>query len=294
MEYIDKSHFLGREQEIDRNFLEECFNEDSKSFYPEIDTDQSYSNFSNRTYRKGTDGWERLLLEEQDGRCCYCMKKLQVGALNIEHVIPRNIQAKDDGEEFAKYINASPFLEQNVELASDFAKKQFTNKEELSEVTKFPHRIALPNLLASCNGKFGKPSDGCCCNNARSNDYLLPLMLMPEAKQHIRYDRRSGIIVMYPEEKSWEKLLQTLNDDTYKEIRLLWYKAWLHKDKIKLESLADYDTKERTLFLNLIFDVDNFTQISEEYQKYAGILTGDSTYWKLFLDFDWFFNYNWT
>lgn len=50
MEYIDKSHFLGREQEIDMNFLKDCFDEDSKSFYPEIDTDQSYSNFSNRTY----------------------------------------------------------------------------------------------------------------------------------------------------------------------------------------------------------------------------------------------------
>ncbi len=227
MEYIDKSHFLGREREIDRIFLEDCFDKDSLSFYPEIDTDQSYANFSNRTYRKGIDGWEHLLLQEQN------------------------------------------------------------------DVTKFPHRIALTNLLASCNGKFGKPQDGCCCNNARSNDYLLPLMLMPEVDQRIKYDKHSGLIMLYPKEKSWEKMLQTLNDGTYKEIRVLWYKAWLHKDEFQLESLVHYDTKERILFLNLIFDVDNFTKISEEYQKYAGILTGDSVYWKLFLDFDWFYNYNW-
>lgn len=293
MEYIDKSHFLGREQMIDRAFLKDCFDEDSLSFYPEIDTDQSYSNFSNRTYRKGVNGWEHLLLEEQHDRCCYCMKKLKVGALNIEHVIPRNIQAKDKQEEFNKYINASSFLKQNVELASDFAKRQFTNKEKLSEVSKFPHRIALPNLLASCNGKFGKPNIGCCCNNARSNDYILPLMLMPEVRQRIKYDKHSGLVVLYPEEKSWEKMLQTLNDGTYKEIRVLWYKTWLHKDNIKLEPLVDYDTKERILFLKKIFDVDNFTKISEEYQKYAGFPTEDSTYWKLFLDFDWFYNYNW-
>lgn len=44
MEYIDKSLFLNREQEIDRNFLKDCYDEDSQSFYPEIDSDQSYSN----------------------------------------------------------------------------------------------------------------------------------------------------------------------------------------------------------------------------------------------------------
>lgn len=293
MEYIDKSRFLNREQEIDRNFLKDCYDEDSQSFYPEIDSDQSYSNFSSRIYRKGIDGWEHLLLKEPNGRCCYCMRRLHVGALNIEHVIPRNIQTNEQMEVFAKYTNVSSFLEQNVELASEFAKKKFTNKDELSEIEKFPHRIALSNLLASCNGKFGKPSDGCCCNNARSNDYLLPLILMPEISKRIRFDKFSGLIVLYPEEKSWEKLLQTLNDGTYKEVRLLWYKAWLHKDKIKLEALGDYNTKERVLFLNLIFDVDNFTKISEEYQKYAGILTGDNTYWKLFLDFDWFYSYKW-
>ncbi len=293
MEYIDKSHFLGREREIDRIFLEDCFDKDSLSFYPEIDTDQSYANFSNRTYRKGIDGWEHLLLQEQNDRCCYCMKRLHAGALNIEHVIPRNIQATDQEEELRKYTNASQLLKQNVELSSEFAKRHFANKEALSEVTKFPHRIALTNLLASCNGKFGKPQDGCCCNNARSNDYLLPLMLMPEVDQRIKYDKHSGLIMLYPKEKSWEKMLQTLNDGTYKEIRVLWYKAWLHKDEFQLESLVHYDTKERILFLNLIFDVDNFTKISEEYQKYAGILTGDSVYWKLFLDFDWFYNYNW-
>lgn len=60
MEYIDKSRFLNREQEIDRNFLKDCYDEDSQSFYPEIDSDQSYSNFSSRIYRKGIDGWEHL------------------------------------------------------------------------------------------------------------------------------------------------------------------------------------------------------------------------------------------
>lgn len=29
MEYIDKNRFLNREQEIDRNFLKDCYDEDS-------------------------------------------------------------------------------------------------------------------------------------------------------------------------------------------------------------------------------------------------------------------------
>lgn len=224
MEFIDKRPFLEQEQKMDVEFLKDCYNEDTQSFYPSVNSDQSYSNFSSKKYRKGIAGWENLLLQEQHDRCCYCMRRLKSPALNIEHVIPRNLKANDTHNEFAKYTENSKWLADNVELDSDFAKRNFKSVQDIERVKIFPHRIALANLLASCNGKFEEVSSGCCCNNARSNDYLLPLMLMPEVKERIVYDGISGAVAIYPKDESWVKMLQTLNDDTYKEIRILWHK----------------------------------------------------------------------
>lgn len=195
----------GKEREIDIAYLQDCFNDESHSFYPEIDSDQSYSNFSSKKYRKGVDGWENLLLLEQNGRCCYCMRKLDNCARNIEHVVPRNINTENPEEEFQKYAKAASIIEDNVILASNFTKTKFEDSEDIRKAVKMPHRIALQNLLVSCNGKFGTPSSGCCCNNARSNDFLQPLMLMQDGANKVYYDGISGVVTNYPFEPSWGK-----------------------------------------------------------------------------------------
>lgn len=293
MEYIDKTPFIKKEREINTAYLQDCFNKECRIFYPEIDTDQSYANFSAKKYRKGIDGWENLLLLEQKGRCCYCMRKLDNCARNIEHVIPRNIDPDNPQEEFKKYTQASATLDANVMLASDFSKIKFNSTEDIAKTTKMPHRIALQNLLVSCNGKFGSPSSGCCCNNARSNDYLLPLMLMPNVTNKVIYDGISGVVVISPQEPSWEKMVEMLNDDTYKEVRVLWHKIWKHKDKIDLDSFESFEGRDRIIFLKTIFDVDNFLNIPEEYKKYAGVVENNDIYWQLLMDFDWFLSYDW-
>lgn len=293
MEYIDKNPYLEKEREIDIAYLQDCFNDESHSFYPEIDTDQSYSNFSSKKYRKGVDGWENLLLLEQNGRCCYCMRKLDLCARNIEHVVPRNINTGNPEEEFQKYAKAACIIEDNVILASDFTKTKFEDSEDIRKAAKMPHRIALQNLLVSCNGKFGNPSSGCCCNNARSNDFLQPLMLMQNGANKVYYDGISGVVAIYPFEPSWGKMLETLNDDTYKEIRVLWHKIWKHKDGIDLDAFESYEGRDRIILMKTIFEVDNFLNIPDEYKKYAGVTDKNSLYWKLLMDFDWFLTYEW-
>ena len=278
---------------MDVEFLKDCYNEDTQSFYPSVNSDQSYSNFSSKKYRKGIAGWENLLLQEQHDRCCYCMRRLKSSALNIEHVIPRNLKANDTHNEFAKYTENSKWLADNVELDSDFAKRNFKSVQDIERVKIFPHRIALANLLASCNGKFEEVSRGCCCNNARSNDYLLPLMLMPEVKERIVYDGISGAVAIYPQDESWVKMLQTLNDDTYKEIRILWHKIWEFNQELDIETVRGYLLKDRIIFFKKIFNLNNFENIPNEYHKYTGLPDGDCTYWNLLMDFDWFFTYKW-
>lgn len=293
MEYIDKNPYLEKEREFDIAYLQDCFNDESHSFYPEIDTDQSYRNFSSKKYRKGVDGWENLLLLEQHGRCCYCMRKLDNCARNIEHVVPRNINTENPGEEFQKYAKAASIIQDNVILDSDFTKTKFEDTEDIRKAVKMPHRIALQNLLVSCNGKFGNPRSGCCCNNARSNDFLQPLMLMQDGANKVFYDGISGVVAIYPFEPSWEKMLETLNDDTYKEIRVLWHKIWKHKDDIDLNAFESYEGKDRIILMKTIFEVENFLNIPDEYKKYAGVADKNSLYWQLLMDFDWFLTYEW-
>ncbi len=293
MKFIDKEPFLKREEILVIQYLKDCFNEDLHTFYPCIDSDQSYANFSSPKYRKGAAGWEHLLLLEQKGRCCYCMRRLKPGAFNIEHVIPRNMKTQKPKEEFQKYTAASKWLANHVELDSDFAAIHFTCTEDIEKVVRFPHRIAVANFLASCNGKFSEIGRGCCCNNARSNDYLLPLMLMPNVHERMVYDGLSGCVAVFPIEQSWEKMLQVLNDDTYKEIRILWFKASKHKECIEGKDIKSFQLKDRILFMKEIFEEQNFENIPCEYHKYAGVPFDDSTYWNLFADFDWFLTYKW-
>lgn len=293
MEFIDKGPFLKQERQLDVKFLKDCYDEKTHSFYPRVDIDQSYSDFSSKKYRKGIDGWENLLLQEQHGRCCYCMRRLHTTALNIEHVIPRNLKADNPHAEFAKYTAHSKWLADNVQLDTDFVNKDFKTIQDIENVKAFPHRIALANLLVSCNGKFEEISSGCCCNNARSNDYLLPLMLMPEVKERMVYDGVFGTVAIYPQDESWTKMLQMLNDDTYKEIRVLWYKIWKYDKDLDLKTIRDFQLKDRIKFFKKIFDQRNFESIPNEYHKYTGFPSGDSTYWDLLMDFDWFLTYEW-
>ena len=293
MEYINKIPYIERERHIDIAYLQDCFSKDDGSFYPDIDSDQSYSNFSSKKYRKGVYGWENLLLLEQNKRCCYCMRNLDNCARNIEHVIPRNIVGDNYKEEFLKYTKASDFLRDNVMLSLDFSKIRFGSSKEIAEEKRMPHRIALQNLLVSCNGKFGNPKSGCCCNNARSNDFLQPLMLMPNGNKNIFYDGISGVVAIYPNEPSWAKMLEMLNDDTYKEIRVLWYKIWNFNQRLNLKTVKDFQLKDRIMFFKEIFNQNNFEEVPNEYHKYTGLPDGNSTYWNLLMDFDWFYTYNW-
>ena len=50
---------------------------------------------------------------------------------------------------------------------------------------------------------------------------------------------------------------------------------------------------EYQTWVKKIFNLNNFENIPNEYHKYTGLPNGDSTYWNLLMDFDWFFTYKW-
>lgn len=284
--YIDKTDSrLHSTESADRLFLQDCFDEETREFHPRIGSEELYKSFSGRKYRKGLAGWEHLLASQQGGRCCYCMRRL--GKSNIEHIIPRNMDAATEREQFTRYTSCVPLLADSVELTKDFALRQFSSKKEIAHTPKMPHTIALTNLLVSCNGKFDEVSDGCCCNGRRGNEYLTPLMLMPEAQNRVRYDSKSGAMYVYPEEPSWKKTVDLLNEDTYKEVRRLW--RCIAKSHADTSGIGGFGIKRRILFIKDILATDNFEDTPEEYRKYAW----SDSYWRLLADFDWFGSYEW-
>lgn len=292
MKYIDKAPYRAAERQYVVDFLQQCFSQETNGFYPAIDSDQLYQNFSHRSFRKGSSGWEQLLLQEQEQRCCYCMRRLQPSSLNIEHVIPRNLPPATARAEFQQYTHAAPVLAREVMLSADFAQIPFQSPAAIAQEPKMPHRIALANLLASCNGKNEEsPLEGCCCNNYRGHDYLLPLMLMPEVAERVSYDGKEGLIRITPSESSWEKIISLLNKDTYKEIRKIWYKIATRTTLSDATALVNYQLRERIDLFKQAFSTDNFEKLPEYLHKYISFHDPRLTYWHLLLSFDWFFCY---
>lgn len=329
MRFIDKEQLKEESTALMIRFLQDCFDEGTGKFIPPVDSDSIYTNaFCNKIYRKGdriNPGWEPILIRQQENRCCYCMRRLLprnpdiAAKLNFEHIVPRNMEG-DGRAEFAKYAAISDVIAGNVEYNGVFAAIRLNSKDELAGVTKFPHKIALANLMASCNGKRGSmavenvrrqaqkrakdphaPADnpGCCCNNARHTDFFEPIMLHSERAACVFYDGRSGAMSIIGHKwtaeakKTWDKIVEILNDETYKEIRHLWYLISLHFPDFDSDRGMQLGMPERIDLMKQIFEVDDFTNIEERYQKYTGFRINNDFYWNLLMDYDWFLQYDW-
>lgn len=179
-------------------------------------------------------------------------------------------------------------------LSVDFKQLPIHNKTDISISKKMPHRIALTNFALSCNGIRKNGEDGCCCNGVRENGFLLPLMLMPEAVRLVRYDA-NGLMILYPKVDSWEKIIRTLNGDSYKEIRVIWKKLVAVNDN--LPEIRNLNLRGRIDLFKAAYQTTNFTTISKNIQKYVGLPNYDGNgehsnepmfYWNLLMDYDWF------
>lgn len=281
----DKSYEFGRH--INSLFLRDCFNPDEASFIPEVDLESSFDSYRANNYRKQ---WLPLLLQEQNGVCCYCMRTLGPGArINIEHIVPK----VTDEDMFARYVSASAVIKRHVMHASDY-KLRVKKIEDIELYAEMPHMIAHTNLLATCNGTRNSLRKWCCCNNLRGNDYIRPMMLNPGEEHLVRYDE-NGIMYIHPAEDSWSGILKELNTETYQEIRTVWRHIAVNTG-IDIRDFNSETTSELPFRINLFksaFKVDNFLDIDEQYRRYAGELkpNGNMFYWDLLVAYKWFLEY---
>lgn len=286
---IEKQKYYERERTINLKFLKDCFNEDEKAFIPKVNDPSSFDNFCRTEYRKVRDGWLDLLLEEQSYLCCYCMRRLkkESGSVNIEHVIPKSLSGDVGRKEYQYYISKAPILGENVEMADCFEVGGIRSKVDVEKIQKFPHITALANLTVACNGvRNSKNRKGCCCNNKRGEKRILPLMLMEQPSNMVRYDQ-NGLLLNITQDENLKTIIEELNSETYQEMRFVW--RTLSEIDLNVEDLEKMELKDRISLFKQAFNVDDFNELEMEVKKFVGL--NDDFYWNFLNDYNWFYDY---
>lgn len=310
MEYIDKSIHLEEGISYSADYLCESFNVTEGRFVPAIDSKQAYTDFCKKKYRygdglsAGKKGFEPLLIEEQNYRCCYCMGRIESHKVTLEHIIPESFQKLDARKEYEFYVKEAPILEEHVELASDFSLRKFTSVEEVRQVDKFPHLISYVNLTASCRGIIGINGKSCFCNNPRGNKRIIPLMLKSDMPELVRYTTEGGILIQGYDKKDVDNTVNALNlnHDTLKEVRELWYRVTLTDNTVH-DILEIKGIREKMSLIATLFNETDYTKLDEKWKSYAPVPkfeagktkeeleNAPTPYWDLFIRYDWFYDY---
>lgn len=219
-----------------------------------------------------------LLLREQHGYCCYCMRKISEKKVTLEHVMPQNIKEEkskleEEKEHYFQYISA-----QNVVYQPECE----INRRNKLKYPPYPHSIAYENLTASCDGSIyeggNKYSLHKCCNNKRGNSRIIPLFFLPRIHYILIYEEDGRLT--YPNEYDDTIKALNLDCDCLRLIRKVW--ACIRRKNINMsevKSAENDENKRKDILVRLEL------KRSEE-QKMANEL-----YWKLLSQFYWFLQY---
>lgn len=299
MKYLDKTYYQKEFDEYTVRFLTDERKADG-SIRKISDGKKCYDRFSKPAYKKGKafgnpdkTGWLDVLIKEQSDRCCYCMRRVVRDEISVEHVLPESFEGLDELQEYEFYASQSPSIRNHVELASRFAVRRFAGGAEISVLTCFPHPIAHGNLTVACMNKKDGQEIGCCCNNHRGNARILPLMLMSDVEEHVGYTSDGTMQITYPNTDNIViDTIQRLNinNGTLKEVRSIWCK--ISATEYEPATLSSFNLAQRMSMFKQLFGTNTFSEIPEQYRKYANATdSGTPDYWNLLMQYDWFLDY---
>lgn len=270
MQFISKFKYRKKGHRIVKSFIRGQWDYDNKRYinlkYNELKREKRF---------------KYLLLKEQQGFCCYCMRKIPLKDVTLEHVMPHHItnnkSQKDEiryyskfGRLKRKYVYYCP--DANIPLSPQLC------------TPPFPHCIAYENLVASCNGKVFEGGEkyllhkSKCCNNFRGNDKIIPLFFMPAVAEIIYYEIDGTLTYI----EKYHPTISSLNlmHPTLIFIRKVWAKIVINNISLSLVNKALTDNEART---DIIDDID--IDKSERNTLKADV------YWKLLIEFYWFYGY---
>lgn len=278
MRHIDK--FLNRQkgERIVSEFLDRFYSRRKaypddmyKSFGQEFDDNHDHAKYKQRLVNE-------VLLPDQNGLCCYCLRKLsECRKMTVEHIMPNHAADKKELDEYRKRPTALDGL------------PHANNFRAMADVKypPHPHSIAYQNLVLSCDGDLLKENaKPVCCNLKRGHRFVPPFVLYEDIEQTFQY-MADGTAEWTedpepPESKENAVRILGLNTSLLKMIRRIWFFCndngidVLSTDKDVIVNtmigyIANPDTMEREIHSLLNFKKDKYWKLLLEYDAFADI-----------------------
>ena len=279
MKYIDKSLHKQKGEQIVTEFLD-CFYK-RKGVYPFMD--KMYKAFSDEIddthghirYRQRLI--DEVLNPEQDGLCCYCMRRLTADTTTVEHIMLNHAKDKNELDEY----RTKPTALDGIPHTSDFLSMSPI------EYPPHPHSIAYQNLVLSCNGDlFNEKGKPVCCNLKREHTFLPPLVLYWNITQTFKY-MVDGTAEWTedpqpPESKKNVVKILGLNRSVLKMVRRIWFfcndneiDPYNTSKEIVVNTMMGYvassGISESEINMLLNFKVEKYWKLISEYDAFATI-----------------------
>ena len=196
MEFIDKSRGQQQAHTLLNAFLLRCRDESFNTSEDLYEKMGSGRDLSDPTAENTKVILKRQLLQENNGRCCYCMRSIDENNTTLEHIIPNKIPSQKE------YDLYQPFFPKHIWQNMVFAGYFLSNPRW--PFRAYPHTIAYENLIPSCDGKFARSSsptlhsrddrESKCCNNKRGSKFVIPFVLNQQMVSEIKY-KSDGYVV---------------------------------------------------------------------------------------------------
>lgn len=239
-----------------------------------------YENFRNTINSKSGNTYgedmNHILVSEQQGRCCYCMRTLTPGHYDREHIV---VRSANSSEEKAPYFaNPSNFSENDIILECEFL-------DTPQQVPPFPHTVAYENLWISCRGEcYPGIKSQVTCNHARGNTFVEPLAYRPNIRNEIIYCT-NGFVLWTHDRMSCNNhgTIQALklNEPVLQLYRRIWY--YLASNNLNVDTCD-----QKSVVNEIAKDLTN----QQDMLKLLYSFNKNPGYWNILKEFDWFNNVN--
>lgn len=226
--------------------------------------------------RKTSNALREILMDEQGGRCCYCMRR--IGDLapedrSIEHVIVNHPKDEDD---YNQYLGKCPQLDAAAMISSaDFLVRQ-------TLPPPYPHSVAYENLLMSCAGRchLGLRTSFT-CNNYRGHKFVHPLPLMADVAAEVRY-RKNGFVYWVNETDTESPTVELLglNYNILMLIRRIWF-------KLSYKGLDAANCNRQLVLYDVLGDMMD-EDASDAIIQMLFLFADNEWYWGLLCQYDYF------
>ena len=238
---------------------------------------------------------EQLLLHEQKGYCCYCMRHLEGGThTTLEHVMPHHCRKQDGSTDWSK-VNYYRHFNRTFDQKVAYIHLDSSEREWCSG-PPYPHFCAYENLTVSCDGCLYTDEERRnniypsqlhkCCNNPRGDKKIIPLFFIKNIGKLVVYDGEDGSITFNTKSTIYQIELSNavdalkLDNPRLQVIRRAWHRIALSQYSINDVMSAKGDSNLRD---EIIFD----SGIKFEDSKHIK----QQLYWELLSEYHWFYHY---